>query len=57
VTEIRNEKKCEIKRKLEREGRFFSKRYRLLDSDDETLAVENKFDQWNKSRKEFGALM
>ena len=33
------------------------KRQRLLDSDDEELQMNNRYDEWNKARKEFGAMI
>ncbi|CDW84330.1 UNKNOWN [Stylonychia lemnae] len=47
------DKRQEIKNKLKKEGKYYSKRQRLLDSDDEELQLGNEYDEWNKSRKEF----
>ena len=33
------------------------KRQRLLDSDDEELPMSNRFDDWNKARKDFGVMI
>ena len=33
------------------------KRQRLLDSDDEELEMKNRYDEWNKARREFGAMI
>lgn len=55
--DIRRDKRQEIKNNLKKEGKYQRKRQRLLDSDDEELALENRYDDWNKARKEFGQLM
>lgn len=33
------------------------KRTRLFDSDDEELNLENKYDEWNKAKKELATTM
>jgi hypothetical protein len=42
---------------LKKEGKYYNKRQRLLDSDDEELQLGNEYDEWNKSKKEFSTLM
>ena len=51
---MRKEKRQEIKDKLKREGqnKYYSKRHRLLDSDDEGLLMINEYDEWNKAKKD-----
>lgn len=51
--DIRRDKRQEIKDTLKKEGKF-NNNQRLFDSDDEDLALENHFDQWNRQRKLFG---
>jgi hypothetical protein len=43
--------------KLKKDGKYYNKRLRLLDSDDEELTLQNEYDGWNRARKEFGNLM
>ena len=52
--DIRRDKRQEIKNNLKKEGKLVMKQQRLLDSDDEDLEMNNKFDEWHKARKEFG---
>jgi hypothetical protein len=57
--DIRRDKRQEIKNKLKKDagGKYHSKRQRLLDSDDEELLMMNEYDDWNKARREFQAMM
>ena len=55
--DIRRDKRNEIKNNLQKEGKLVKKRQRLLDSDDEELPMSNKFDEWNKARKDFGVMI
>jgi len=55
--DIRRDKRQEIKNNLKKEKKFLRQKQRLLDSDDEELALENRFDEWNKARKEFGSTL
>ena len=57
--DIRRDKRQEIKSKLKKEGsgKYYSKRQRLLDSDDEELLMVNEYDDWNRARKEFQTIM
>ena len=42
---------------MKKEGKYYSKRQRLLDSDDEELTLGNEYDDWNNAKKEFSALI
>ena len=55
--DIRKDKRQELKNNLQKEGKLISKRQRLLDSDDEDLEMNTRFDDWNKARKEFGQMI
>ena len=55
--DIRRDKRNEIKSNLQKEGKLVKKRQRLLDSDDEELPMSNKFDEWNKARRDFGVMI
>jgi len=55
--DIRRDKRQEIKQKLKTQGKYHSKKQRLLDSDDEELQMGNDYDMWNKSKKEFADLI
>ena len=55
--DIRRDKRQEIKSKLKGGKQYLSKRQRLLDSDDEELLMMNEYDDWNKARREFHAIM
>ena len=55
--DIRRDKRQEIKNNLQKDGKFGIKRQRLLDSDDEELEMNNRYDEWNKARKEFGQMI
>ena len=55
--DIRRDKRQEIKSKLKKEGKYYSKRQRLLDSDDEELQLGNEYDDWNKAKRDFSLLM
>ena len=55
--DIRRDKRREIKDNLKKEGKLVMKRQILLDSDDEELEMKNRYDEWNKARKEFGAMI
>ena len=55
--DVRRDKRNEIKSNLQKEGKLINKRTRLLDSDDEDLPMRNKFDEWNKAKKDFGVMI
>ena len=55
--DVRRDKRNEIKSNLQKEGKLVQKRQRLLDSDDEDLPMRNKFDEWNKAKKDFGVMI
>ena len=55
--DVRRDKRNEIKNNLQKEGKLVQKRQRLLDSDDEDLPMRNKFDEWNKAKKDFGVMI
>jgi hypothetical protein len=55
--DIRRDKRQEIKNNLKKEGKLLMKRTRLFDSDDEELNLENKYDEWNKAKKELATTM
>jgi len=55
--DIRRDKRQELKNNLQKEGKLVMKRQRLLDSDDEDLEMNTRFDEWNKARKEFGQMI
>ena len=54
---MRRNKRQEIKRKLKEEGKFYVKRHRLIDSDEEDLSLFTDMDKWLKTVKEFSAFM
>ena len=53
--DIRRDKRQEIKNKLKKEGhgKYYSKRQRLLESDDEELLTQTEYDDWNRAKKDF----
>lgn len=55
--DIRRDKRQEIKTKLKKEGKYYNKRQRLLDSDDEELTLGNEYDLWNAAKKDFSMII
>ncbi len=55
--DIRRDKRQEIKKKLKDEGKYYAKRQRVLDSDDEELLLYNEMDNWVKTKKELTDFM
>jgi len=51
--DIRRDKRQELKKKLKKEGKYNNKRQRLIDSDDEELALFTEADRWIKTKKDF----
>ena len=55
--DIRRDKRQDIKRILKDQGKYYSKRQRLLDSDDEELLQFTDADKWNPQKKEFSKFL
>ncbi|TNV76314.1 hypothetical protein FGO68_gene16124 [Halteria grandinella] len=52
--DIRKDKRRELKEKLKNEGRLSKKQQRILDSDDEDMKLDTKFDEWHKNKQDLG---
>ena len=55
--DIRRDKRQEIKRILKDENKYYSKRQRLLDSDDEELLQFTEADKWNVLKGEMSKFL